>query len=290
MLSALLLEPLKDYSVRHALAAVLALALAAGPVGVFLMLRRMSLVGDAMAHAILPGVAIGFLAAGSNIYVMTFGGLVAGVAVALLAGIVSRITALQEDTSLAVFLLLSLALGVVIVTIKGMDVEQLMEFLFGETAAFMNSGRLVVIAVNATVSLLMLALIYRPLVLDCVDPGFLRSVSRAGSAAHLAFLALLAINLVSAFHAFGTLLGVGIIIIPAAVARFWTRDISAMVLIAVAGGALSGWIGLLIAFHAKLPSGPAATLVAGTLYIGSLFFGRVGGLVWRAFPGRHLEA
>jgi zinc/manganese transport system permease protein len=285
-----LLEPLNDDLVRHSLVAVLALAFSAAPVGVFLMLRRMSLVGDAMAHAILPGVAIGFLVAGSNIYVMTFGGLVAGVVIALLAGVVSRSTALQEDASLAVFLLISLALGVVIVTLKGMDIEQLMEFLFGETAASMSPGKLMVIVINATVSLLMLALIYRPLVLDCVDPGFLRSVSRAGGIAHLAFLALLAINLVSAFHAFGTLLGVAIIIVPAAVGRFWTRDISAMVVLAVLSGALSGWIGLLISYHSKIPSGPAMTLVAGVFYILSIFFGRARGLLWRVFPGRHLEA
>src|SRR5262249_22603136 len=140
-------EPFAEPSVRHSLVAVLALALSAGPVGVFLMLRRMSLVGDAMSHAILPGVAIGFLAAGLNVFAMTLGGLAAGLIVAVLAGVVSRATELQEDASLAVFLLVSLALGVVIVSIKGIEVEQLMEFLFGETAAKMNADKLVVIVV-----------------------------------------------------------------------------------------------------------------------------------------------
>jgi zinc/manganese transport system permease protein len=290
MLSHLLLEPFREESVRHSLAAVLALALSAGPVGVFLMLRRMSLVGDAMAHAILPGVAIGFLVAGLNVFAMTLGGIIAGLLIALLAGAVSRITELQEDASLAVFLLVSLALGVVIVTANGMDIEQLMEFLFGETAAKMSSEKLLVIAVNATVSVLGLALIYRPLVLDCVDPGFLRSVSRAGGIAHLIFLALLVLNLINGFHALGTLLGVGIIIIPAAIARFWTRDITVMIGLAVASGVLSGFAGLLLSYHAAIPAGPAVTLAAGVLYIGSILFGRVGGIVWRAFPGKHLEA
>jgi zinc/manganese transport system permease protein len=290
MLSHLLLEPFREESVRHSLAAVLALALSAGPVGVFLMLRRMSLVGDAMAHAILPGVAVGFLVAGLNVFAMTLGGIIAGLLIALLAGAVSRITELQEDASLAVFLLVSLALGVVIVTANGMDIEQLMEFLFGETAAKMSSEKLLVIAVNATVSVLGLALIYRPLVLDCVDPGFLRSVSRAGGIAHLIFLALLVLNLINGFHALGTLLGVGIIIIPAAIARFWTRDITVMIGLAVANGVLSGFAGLLLSYHAAIPAGPAVTLAAGVLYIGSILFGRVGGIVWRAFPGKHLEA
>ena len=286
----MLREALGDTEVRHSLAAVLALALSAGPIGVFLMLRRMSLVGDAMSHAILPGVAIGFLAAGLNVYAMTLGGLIAGLVIAVLAGAVSRATALQEDASLAVFLLVSLALGVVIVTVKGIDVEHLMEFLFGETAAKMSADKLLVIAFNATVSMLALAVIYRPLALDCVDPGFLRSVSRSGGAAHLVFLALLVLNLISAFHALGTLLGISIIIVPAAVARFWTRDISAMIALAMAGALLSGWVGVLFAFYAGIPSGPAITLASGLLYLGSIGFGRVGGLIWRLFPGRHLEA
>src|SRR3954447_2291174 len=163
MLSQIFFEPLSDPSVRHSMAAVLALALSAGPIGVFLMLRRMSLVGDAMSHAILPGVALGFLAAGLNVFAMTLGGLAAGFLIAVLAGAVSRATELQEDASLAVFLLMSLALGVVIVTLNGIDVEHLMEFLFGETAAKMNVDKLVVIAVNSSLSVVALALIYRPL-------------------------------------------------------------------------------------------------------------------------------
>jgi zinc/manganese transport system permease protein len=290
MLSRLLLAPLGDPSFRHALAAVLALALAAGPIGVFVMLRRMSLVGDAMSHAILPGVAIAFLITGTNIFAMTLGGIAAGLIIAVLAGAISRATALHEDASLAVFLLVSLAFGVVIVTLNGIDIEQLMTFLFGETAAKINSERLVVIAVNATISLLALALIYRPLVLGCVDPGYLRSVSRADGLAHLTFLALLVLNLISAFHALGTLLGVGIIIIPASIARFWTRDLSAMIAIAVVSALVAGVAGVIFAYHAAIPSGPAVTLFAGVLYTGSVLFGPVGGLIWRAFPGRHLEA
>jgi len=290
MLSGIFLAPFADASFRHSLAAILALSLSAGPIGVFLLLRRMSLVGDAMAHAILPGVAIGFLAAGLNVFAMTLGGLVAGLLIALAAGAVSRATKLQEDASLAVFLLVSLALGVVIVTIKGIDVDQIMTFLFGETAAKMTAQKLFVIAGSSTISLIALALVYRPLVLGCVDPGFLRSVSRADGIAHLTFLVLLVLNLISAFHALGTLLGVGIIIVPAAVARFWTRDISTMIVLAIVSAFISGVAGVLFAFHAGIPTGPAVTLAAGIFYLCSVAFGPVGGLYRQAFPGRHLEA
>jgi zinc/manganese transport system permease protein len=154
----------------------------------------------------------------------------------------------------------------------------------------MNAEKLVVIAVNSTVSILVLALIWRPLVVDCVDPTFLRTVSRAGGVAHLAFLMVLVLNLVSGFHAFGTLLGVGIIIIPAAAARFWTRDVTTLVVLASAAALIAGWAGLFVSFYADVPSGPAVTLTTGVFYLVSLLFGPVGGLLPRAWPRRHLEA
>jgi zinc/manganese transport system permease protein len=273
---------------RRALVGVGALALGASPIGVFLMLRRMSLVGDAMAHAILPGAAIGFLISGLSLLAMSTGGMVAGFVIALLAGLVARTTELKEDAALAVFFLISLALGVTIVSVKGTNID-LLHFLFGNVLALDDQTLLFIVA-SATVTLITLALIYRPLVVECVDPGYLRSVSRAGAPVHLAFLALLVINLVSGFQALGTLLSVGIMMVPAATGRFWARDITTMIAIAVASGAVAGYAGLILSFHTGIPSGPAVILVAGVFYALSLAFGSVGGLVRQLFPGRHLEA
>lgn len=273
---------------RRALAGTFALSLGAGPLGVFLMLRRMSLVGDAMAHAILPGAAVGFLLSGLSLFAMTAGGLIAGFVVALLTGLVARTTELKEDAALATFYLLSLALGVTIVSLKGTNID-LLHVLFGNVLA-LDDQTLLLIATNATITLVVLALIYRPLVIECVDPGFMRSVSRAGAPAHLAFLALVVVNLVSGFHALGTLLAVGIMMLPAAIARFWARDITMMIVIATASGTISGAIGMLLSYHTGVASGPAIILVAGAFYVASLLFGRVGGLLRQAFPGRHLEA
>lgn len=274
---------------RRALAGTVALALGAGPIGVFLMLRRMSLVGDAMAHAVLPGAAVGFLLSGLNLYAMAAGGLIAGFIVALTAGLIARSTELKEDASLAAFFIISLALGVMLVSLRGNNID-LLHFLFGSVLALDNQT-LVLIAINATATLLGLAVIYRPLVLECVDPGFLRSVSGAGGAvAHIAFLALLVITLVSGFHALGTLLAVGIMILPAVIARFWARDITAMLVVSALAGVVAGYAGLLVSYHWGVPSGPSIILVAAVLYALSLLFGRVGGLVRQAFPRRHLEA
>jgi len=289
MIGQVLFAPFSEFEfMRRALAAVIALSLGGGPIGVFLMLRRMSLVGDAMAHAILPGAAIGFLLSGLNLFAMTTGGLVAGFAVALLAGLVSRSTGVKEDASLATFYLASLALGVTIVSVKGTNVD-LLHVLFGNILA-MDNPTLLLVAVNATITLLVLAVIYRPLVIESVDPLFLRTVSRAGAPAHLVFLALIVINLVSGFQALGTLLAVGLMILPAGIARFWSRDITPMICIAVASAIISGYIGLVLSFQTRIPSGPAIILVAAGLYLGSVLFGRVGGVVPQLFPGRHLEA
>jgi zinc/manganese transport system permease protein len=95
---------------------------------------------------------------------------------------------------------------------------------------------------------------------------------------------------VGGFQALGTLLAVGLMMLPAAASRFWSADITVMVLVAVGIGMLSGFAGLLLSFHAELPAGPAIVLTAGAAYLVSLVFGAEGGLLRLAWPGRHLEA
>lgn len=288
MLHDALIAPFVEFPfMRRALVGGVALAVAGGPIGVFLMLRRMSLTGDAMAHAILPGVAIAYLIFGLALGPMAVGGLIAGLVVAILSGAVARTTVLKEDASLAAFYLLSLAAGVTIVSLKGSNVD-LLHVLFGSVLA-LGDEALMLVAGVATTTLGVLALIYRPLVLDTVDPGFLRSVSGAGAPVHLVFLALLVLNLVGAFNALGTLLAVGLMMLPAAASRFWSADITAMIGVAALIGCLSTIGGLLASFHFNLAAGPAIILAAGAAYLGSIAFGPSEGLVWRLLPRRHLS-
>jgi len=284
-----LIAPFADFEfMRRALVGTFALAFSAPPIGVFLMLRRMSLIGDAMAHAILPGAAIGFLFAGLSLPAMAGGGLVAGFLIAIGAGLISRWTQLKEDASLAALFVISLALGVTIVSVKGNNID-LMHFLFGSVLAIDDSALVLILAVTS-VSLVVLALIWRPLVLESVDPGFLRTVSRAGAAAHVVFLALVVLNLVGAFQVLGTLLAVGVMMLPAITSRFWARDVTGMIAAAVTSALVASYVGLILSFRAELPSGPAIVLVAGFIYLLSLAFGPVGGLIWLGLPRRHLEA
>ncbi len=277
--------PFADYGfMRRALAGSLALAFAAGPMGVLLVLRRMSLMGDAMAHAILPGVAVGFLTAGLSLSAMTLGGMVTGLVVAILAGLISRVTPLREDASFAAFYLISLGLGVLLVSLRGSNMD-LMHVLFG-TVLGLNDAALLLVTITTSLTLLVLALIFRPLVLECLDPGFLRGRRAVGSLSHMVFLFLLVLTLVAGFQVLGTLMVVGIMMLPAASARFWARTVGAQMVLAASLGSLASWLGLVVSYQFSVPASPAIILSAGVLYIGSIVLGPHGGLVQVARQAR----
>jgi zinc/manganese transport system permease protein len=280
--------PFADYEfMRRALVGAVALAISGSPLGVFLILRRMSLAGDALSHAILPGAALGYLVYGLSLPAMTLGGLGAGLAVAVASSAAARWTALREDASLAAFYLVSLALGVAIVSLKGSSVD-LLHVLFGSVLA-LDDATLIFLAAIASLTLLALALAYRALALDTLDPQFARRVSPLGELVPFGFLALVVLNLVSGFHALGTLMAVGIIMLPAASAQLWTKDLTAALPLAAAIGAAAAYLGLVLSFHSGLPAGPVIILMAGAAYFLSLIFGHSGGVIRLRRPRRHLE-
>ena len=161
-----------------------------------------------------------------------------------------------------------------------------MHVLFGTVLA-LDDAALILLCSLASLSVFTLALLFRPLVLGCADPQFLRSVSGLSAVTHFAFLALVVISLVGSFQALGTLMAVGIMILPAAAARFWANGIGGLIFAAILVAMLSSLSGLLLSYHYSLPSGPAIILVAGAAYGMSLVFGPAGGLVARALPRRH---
>lgn len=284
-----LFGPFLQYGfMQRALFGSLILSVSCAPVGVFLMLRRMSLTGDAMSHAILPGAALGFLFFGLQIIPMTVGGLVVGLLVALGSGIVSRFTVQKEDASMAAFYLISLAMGVLIVSWRGSSVD-LMHVLFGSVLA-LNDEALGLIVGIAVFTYAMLLLSWRGLVAECLDPLFLRSVSRIGGPVHLLFLVLVVLNLVGGFQALGTLLSVGLMMLPAVGARFWSNDVRSLCILAVAIAVVSSVCGLLLSYHASMPSGPAIISIAGAFYLFSALVGPRGVLAGLFVSGRHKTA
>ncbi len=285
-LTELFVTPFSDFLfMRRALAGIFALSLGAAPVGVFLMLRRMSLAGDAIAHAILPGAAIAYLFFGLSLSFMTLGGLLAGLTVALLAGFVARYSLAKEDSSLAVFYLISLALGVLLISLRQSPID-LFHILFGSILA-LDEAALLLLASFSTVSLLILFGGLRLFIVDSLDAKLLRRVSPLGNFTYYVFLILVVLNLVAGFHALGTLLAVGIMIIPAACARFWVKNIVPMLFVSMLIAFISGVLGLLISWHFDFPTGPTLILTLGCSYFASLLVAPFGPLMSHLRPRWH---
>ncbi|WP_371439522.1 metal ABC transporter permease [Polaromonas sp.] len=271
----LLWAPFAEFAfMRRALVATLALALSAAPLGVFLTLRRMSLLGDALSHAILPGVAVGFMLFGLSLSAMVTGGVLAGMVVAAIAGFISRATTLKEDASLAAIYLVALALGVTLISSHGTQLD-LLHILFGSALGVDTAGLLLVAGVSS-VSLLVLAAGYRGMVLESFDPGFLSASSRrsAGGIApwiwQQGFLMLVVLNLVAGFQTLGTLMAVGLMMLPAVSSKLWHDTLPAQLANASAQALLAGYAGLLLSYHFDTPSGPTIIGCAGGLYFASL--------------------
>jgi zinc/manganese transport system permease protein len=271
---------------RRALVGSLALAIAAPPLGVFLMLRRMSLTADVLSHGALPGVAVAFLVAGLSVPALWFGGLVAGLMVAVGAGALARITGGREDATLAALYLLALGLGVALISMGG-GAGDLKHILFGSVLG-VDDAALLLMAAVATLTLVLLAIGWRPLVLECFDPAFAAATGARGGFWHLVFMGLVVLNMLSAFLALGTLMAVGLMMLPAIAARHWAAEISGMVYAASAIALVASVIGLLLSYHADLPSGPAIVLMAGAAWAVSVLFGPVDGLMQRVIRRRHL--
>jgi zinc/manganese transport system permease protein len=270
-----LLSPFADFAfMRRALAACVILAIGGTPLGVFMSLRRMTLVGDAMSHAILPGVALAFLFCGFSVWPMTLGGIGLGVLVALLAIGLTRVTQLKEDASFTLIYLVSLAAGVAMISVKGNSLD-LMHLLFGNILAIDNEALGLISSVSC-LSILVILAFYRSLVIDCFDPSF--AAAHGKNLAPLLFFVLLVVNLIAAFQALGTLMALGLMLLPSIAARFWTRNIDLILPLAILFALISAPIGLLISFYAKLPSGPAVVLVAGGFCFASVLLGRTGSI------------
>jgi zinc/manganese transport system permease protein len=280
-LNELLIAPVTDFAfMRRALAGCVALATGCAPMGVMLVLRRMSLMGDALSHAVLPGAAVGFIFGGFALPWLAGGGIAAGLLVALLAGLASRFTSLNEDASFAGFYLVSLAVGVVLVSRWGSNVD-LIHLLFGSVLAI-DDPALLLLASITTITLLWLAINYRGVILECVDPGYLAVNGGRGSRYHLGLMVLTVFNLVAGFQAMGTLMAVGMMMLPATIARLWADTLAGLLLSAWLSGVAASVVGLLLSYHLNLPSGPAIVLVAGVLYLLSLWLAPHGWLGRRA--------
>ena len=266
-----LISPFSEFEfMRYALASVLFLSVSAAPVGVFLVMRRMSLMGDALSHAVLPGAAVGYMLAGLSLPAIAFGGFITGLIMAAGAGLATRLSLIKEDANFAAFYLSCLALGVILVSKNGSNID-LLNLLFGSVLA-VDKPSLALIAVVASVTLTTLMLIYRPLLIESVDSTFLRIVKGRGGVWHIVFLMLVVINLVAGFQTLGTLMSVGLMMLPAICSRMWFSRMETLLIGSILIAVLASVVGLLLSFYIDIPSGPAVILICGVIYFFSLLF------------------
>ena len=260
---------------RRAFVVTTILSASVAPVGAFLVLRRLSLAGEAMAHAITPGVVIGFVTAGLSVMSLLFGGLIAGLGVAVLTAYLARNTILRSDASLASLYLIALAIGIFILSAAGSAVP-LKSFLFGSILG-VDDASMILVGGVATVTLLTFALILRPLIMSTCDPVFFESQVKRPWIVDQGFMFLLVLNLLAAFKTLGTLMAVGLMILPATAARYWSGTITAQLGLGFIFSLLSCWLGLTLSYVLpETPSGPAIVLVAGTIFVLSALFGPLG--------------
>lgn len=260
---------------QRALVATSVLSVSVAPVGAFLVLRRLSLAGEAMAHAIVPGIVIAFVLFGLSVTSMITGGMIAGIAVALGTSVLARRTLIREDASLASLYLIALALGIFILSAAGSAIP-LKSFLFG-SALGVGDDTLILIGSTATITLLSFAVMLRPLITATFDPMFFQSQSKQAGLVQHWFMFLLVLNLLAAFKSLGTLMAVGLMILPATAARYWVSTITYYLMLTFVFALLSCWTGLILSFYLdNVPTGPAIVLVAGSLFLISLIFAPLG--------------
>ena len=256
---------LENQFMMTALVACCLICVSAAPLGVFLSFKRMSLTADALGHALLPGAALGFMIAGLSATAMNLGGLLTGLLLAFMTSWMSFHKRTTADSNLAALYLISLSLGVVLVSVKGSQID-LLHFLFGNILAI-DPLSLSLLAGIVVFSVLLFLLILKPLLSQIVDPTW--SLFRRLSLKKLEFLFLflVVLNLVISFQVLGTLMSVGLMILPGLTARLWFSSLRNVLLVSILIGIICSALGLYFSFVANTPTGPTIILTLGVLYL-----------------------
>lgn len=271
----------------NALISLLCLCCSSPIVGVFLSLKKMSLSGDAISHSILPGVTISFLFFGLSVTALTLGGLIAGLIVIILSSLFSRASTASSDNILTVFYLFSLSLGVLIMSISGSNLD-LLNFLFGNIFAI-NNETILMLGIITSLTLITIFFISRPLIIEIVDPLFFSSVSKIGGLIDIIFMILVVLNLIASFQAIGTLMGIGIMVIPSISLRFWTNNLFKIIIFSVITALLSSYVALIISFNINISCSPLIIIILSSFFLLSFIIGKRNGIIWNYIKTKHYE-
>jgi manganese/zinc/iron transport system permease protein len=283
--------PLDDYTLRVVALGAATLGIVSGALGTFAVLRRQALVGDAISHAALPGVALAYLATGSKgSLALMIGAALTGFAAVLLVGAVVRTTRVKQDAALGIWLSVFFGLGLVLLTYlqRRPDASQagLDRFLFGQAATLLRED-VITMAVAGGIALLVMLLLWKELKLLAFDHEFGASLGLRMRAVDIVLTGLLVVAIVIGLQTVGAVLMASMIVAPAAAARQWTDHLGAMAVLAAVFGALAGVAGAVASAEvARLPTGPTIVVFATLLVVVSLLAAPRRGLVSRALGAR----
>lgn len=267
MLFHLLFDPFMHHGFMcRAMIACCALSISTTLIGSFLFLRRMSLMGDALSHAILPGVVVGYFLDNTSMMIMGFGGIISGILVVIVSVWISSQTLLEEDASFSGFYLGSLSLGVLLMSLSDSKID-LLHILFG-SIMLIDIACLNYIGVVVSITLIIFAVFYRAFVIEAFDSDFLTNVTNSWYSRFIQifFLSLVVLNLVASFQLIGTLMSIGLMILPVLIARCWTTNLLKMLLFSILVSLFCSWSGLICSFYLSLPAGPIIILLANIMF------------------------
>lgn len=260
-----LIDPWHYTFMQHAFLAILLVGIICGAIGVFVILRGYSFLGDALAHAIFPGVVITFILGGNFL----IGAMIAAIIVSVLIGAVSQSGRISNDTAIGVLFAGSFALGIALMSLQSGYVRDLNAFLFGSILG-VSRNDLLLTAIVGFIVLGLLVIFRREITLISFDRVFARSTGLNLWRFDQLFLVLLAMTIVISLQTVGNVLVLAMLVTPAATARMLTDSLKRMIALSSTIGAANGLIGLYISFYYGVPSG-AAVVLTSTVVFGLVF-------------------
>lgn len=270
-----LFEPLQFAFMQRAILAALLIGMTSGVVGAYVVTRGMSFLGDALAHSVLPGVAIAFLTGGN----LLLGGLLAGIIAAIIIGLLTRRRRLQEDTAIGIVFAGTLALGIALISSARSFATDLQHILIGNILA-VGEQDLLLMALIGLIVILLISLLYKELLIISFDQILAQSLQLPSEALRILLLVLLAVTVVVGAQAVGVTLIAATLVTPAATARFFVKRLHSMMLLSALIASLSGVIGMYIAYYQSIAASASIVLTMTVCFILAFFFAPNTGYFW----------
>ena len=277
MFREIILDPLSYEFMQRGLFSAFLLSLSGGLLGCILVLRRLSLMGDALSHSLLPGIAVTSAIFGTGTLSLFFGALLAGLLTAVAAALLNHLTRLKEDAAFGSLFVIFFALGIAIISTLGSRID-LLQFLFGNILG-VSSEDLRFTAIITSATLVLLFLFRRSILLETFDPVFLKAIGGHTGLVHLGILSLIVLNLVAALQTMGVILALGLFLLPAITAILWCERLPMILLLSVVLAVFGSTGGILLSYHLGIASGPSIVLTLGSLFLLSTFISNKNGLL-----------